>query len=88
MKGLREEELVSQVVEWVESRNHNAGETNGRIESGTDLLAEGILDSVGFVELLTFIEEQTGRQMDLADLDPEEFAKIGGLCRHAMASAN
>jgi len=86
MKGLKENDLIGLVVDWVENNSQNPDETNGGIEAGADLLSSGILDSVGFVELLVFVEEKTGRELDISEIDPEQFGTIGALCKYAIAT--
>jgi acyl carrier protein len=47
-----------------------------------DLRDEGVLDSLGFVELITALEIQLGTPLDLADLDAEHLTRVGALARH------
>ena len=82
MKGLENTALVDLLIEWVGRHNRNPEASDGTIDANTDLLASGTLDSVGFVELLLYVEEKTGCRCDLDDTDPEEFSTIAGLCRH------
>ena len=70
--------LISNVCTWVGERTGTA------VTPELDLLEAGVLDSLGFVELIAFIEEATGLQLDLLDIEPEEFATIQGLSRFAL----
>jgi acyl carrier protein len=47
-----------------------------------DLRVAGLVDSLGFVRLLTELETRLGRQIDLADLAPDQLTKVGPLVRH------
>jgi acyl carrier protein len=47
-----------------------------------DLLREGIIDSLGILEMITQLEEQFGGPIELADLDPENLMKIGPLSKY------
>jgi acyl carrier protein len=47
-----------------------------------DLLTEGIIDSMGIVELIAGMEQQFGIQLSFEDLDPESLTIIGPLCRY------
>lgn len=51
------------------------------------LLNAGVVDSLGFVNLLAAIEERFGIEIDLGDADPDEFLTVGGLARCAAAVA-
>lgn len=50
-------------------------------EAGDDLalLGSGLLDSYGFVALLTGAEDHFGLEVDLTLLDPSEFSTLGGI---------
>jgi acyl carrier protein len=85
---MQEQELRTLVTTWVRhhSRAPEAGTT--AIGADTDLLATGLLDSLGFVELLAHVEQTTGRAIDLSDADPSEFTTVQGFCRLALRHAN
>jgi acyl carrier protein len=51
-----------------------------------DLRAQGVVDSLGFVELMVKLEERLGFSIDLADLDPASLTTVGPLCRHIAAT--
>jgi acyl carrier protein len=50
-----------------------------------DMRAEGVVDSLGFVRLITELEEQLGFDIDLADLDPADLTAVGPLSKHIAA---
>jgi acyl carrier protein len=54
----------------------------GDLRDDLDLRAAGLVDSLGFVALLTELETRLGRPLDLADLAPDQLTKIGPLVRH------
>lgn len=83
-----EQDLVAQVLSWVKQNNRSPEETDGEIDKDTDLLAAGVLDSIAFIELITFIESETGYQIDIAEADPEDFATVAGLCRYAIKTGS
>jgi acyl carrier protein len=59
---------------------------NGNVEltGHTNLIESRLLDSIGFVELIVFMEGQTGCNIDLGDVDPSEFTTVEGLSRIAL----
>jgi acyl carrier protein len=81
-----ENEFVGVIVNWVRKNTHTNGNGHIEITERTDLMASGLLDSIGFVELIVFIETQIGRDIDLTDVDPEEFSTVNGLSRIALSS--
>lgn len=46
-----------------------------------DLLQEGIIDSLGILELVSSVEEHFRIQLDLENLEAEDLTKIGPFCR-------
>ena len=46
-----------------------------------DLYLSGLLDSLGIVELTAALSTYHGRQIDFEELDPENLAVVGPLCR-------
>jgi acyl carrier protein len=81
-------ELTDRLIEQIRRKANGKISDNTEIELGTDLLTAGILDSIGFVELLMFIETEYGYQIDLVNADPAQFTTINGLCELALKSAN
>ena len=53
----------------------------------TNLLEAGIVDSLGFVELIAAIQSHFGIEVDLLDADPDDFLTVDGLARCAVGSA-
>ena len=47
-----------------------------------DLRAAGLVDSLGFLRLLTELETRLGRHIDLSELAPDQLTKVGPLVRH------
>jgi acyl carrier protein len=51
------------------------------IDVDTDLFETGILDSFGFVELLGFLEKETGHPVTEEQMDDPRFTSVGGIVR-------
>ena len=51
----------------------------------TPLLDSGILDSLGLLRLVVFLEERFGITMDDADLLPEHFTSVNSICAYLRA---
>jgi acyl carrier protein len=84
MKPQLEIELDDRIIKWVRKNALTNG--NGYVEftRQTNLMESGLLDSIGFVELIVFMESQTGCNIDLTDVDPSEFTTVAGLSRIAL----
>jgi acyl carrier protein len=52
-----------------------------------DLREAGVVDSLGFLELVTALEDQLGIELDFEALDPEQLTTVGPLVRHVAEQA-
>ncbi len=84
MRSIQETEMIALVKEWVSNHARIPDQDTFELRAETDLLTTGILDSVGFVELLAEMEAMIGWEIDLTDADPSEFVTIAGFCRIAL----
>ena len=85
---MQEQEIRALVKDWVRSHSRAPEARTATIGDDTDLLTTGLLDSLGFVELLAHVEQATGREVDLSDADPSEFTTVQGFCRLALRPAH
>ncbi len=46
-----------------------------------DLFQQGIIDSLGILEMVGAVESQFGIELDLENLDAEDLTKVGPFCR-------
>lgn len=53
------------LIERISARARRLGLDEGDLTDGFDLVRSGVLDSLGFVDLLTDLERAAGRQVDL-----------------------
>ena len=53
-----------------------------QIEDDAPFVADGLLDSLGFIDLIGHVEEQTGKEVDLLEVDPEDLITVSGLTRY------
>ena len=51
-------------------------------DPATDLIAEGLLDSLGLVELFVALEEQFGAVVDVDDLDFDDLRSVEAISRY------
>jgi len=61
------------------------GITATDLRDDLDLRQQGIIDSLGFIQLLAELEIRLGREIDLVDLAPEQITQVGALARHLAA---
>ena len=77
---------AEQVRSFILAKVHNsileAGLDPAAIRDDFDMLTEGVIDSLGVVELITAIEQDLEVTIDFADLDPESLTVVGPLSRY------
>jgi ubiquinone/menaquinone biosynthesis C-methylase UbiE/acyl carrier protein len=76
-----EEELSKLIKGWVLG---NRTDGNTPVNDAVDLIASGTLDSMGFIELLSYIEQLTGQKIDLQKFDSNAFTSIQDLVRNII----
>jgi acyl carrier protein len=81
---LSESKLINLVIGWVEENSPKRRFAAIEIDENTDLFKSGLIDSFALVDLIVYIESETGCTMDLGDTDPGEFSIVSGLCRIAL----
>ena len=55
------------------------------VEVDTDVIGEGLLDSLGFVQLLVELEGAFGITVDIAELDLDDFGSVARIARYVEA---
>lgn len=76
---MEERDLRKLVVEIVTQRMQSANLNPESLNDDISLIDLGVIDSFGFLELTTEIEERTGIIMDFSEADPEDFTSVNGL---------
>jgi acyl carrier protein len=84
MSAVSEHELVDLVVGWVRKNSRLTEAIPVDIKPGTDLISSGLLDSLGFVNLIMYIESQSGCKVDLIEADLGDCTVVEDLCRVAL----
>jgi acyl carrier protein len=65
------------VIDWLDD-NYHFGDAAGLLADDEDksLLKNGILDSLGFVKLVLYLESTCGVEIDRKDLSPANFDSL------------
>ncbi len=80
------DELRSAVLGFLSERSNGNGKLS-QLDDSQNLFETGQIDSIGFLELLLFLSEQTGREFDLADTDLSQLAVMGQLLDYFVESS-
>lgn len=67
--------ILNDLLQWI----LDSGKTLTQVDREQDLLATGVLDSLGFVKLLTFVEVKYNYRVDLLTADPSNLVTLNGL---------
>ena len=86
MASFTQPQLTALIIDWVRDNRQPGDFADPAINENTDLMAAGLLDSFGFVDLLLHLEGQTGIKVDLTEVDPSEFTVVKSLCNVVLAS--
>ena len=79
-------EMREFVLSCLRERLELLGMDPGEINDDISLTGSGLIDSMGFVELVGSFEDKFDYEIDLDEYDPEEFTTLGGFLRCAIHS--
>ena len=63
-----------------------AGGEASDVDEEENLVSQGLIDSLGFIELVTAIEKNYNVEIDFSELEPEEFMSVKGLVQQISNS--
>ena len=87
MDTIAYQNLIEVVTRWVLQNSPDPLGGAGSVTPETDVLASGLLDSLGLMNLVAYIESVARCLIDLQlDEDLAEFSTIRGLCGHTVQS--
>lgn len=75
------------VVEYLSEMAQRFGVKDLNLDDDTHLLEIGVMDSIGFIELVLATEERFGLALDLDREDPAEFTTLAGFVRTVAGAA-
>ena len=83
------EKLRQLIIDWLDD-NYHFGDAEDLIggDDEKSFLQSGILDSLGFVSLVLFLENSCNVAIDRAALSPENFDSLGKIIRYVTPLAN
>src|SRR6266576_3213941 len=76
------EDIRSLVLEKLQPSLNAKGLSAEDVPDNFDLLTEGVIDSMGILQLIVEVEARFGITVDFEELDPENLTVIGPFCRH------
>jgi len=79
-------EMREFVLSCLRERLELLGMDPGEINDDISLTGAGLIDSMGFVELVGSFEDNFDYEIDLDEYDPGEFTTLGGFLRCAIHS--
>lgn len=81
---MTQDQFLELLNAWI--RTNKQTENGWKASLDTELLGSGLLDSFDFLDLIVHIESKTGRKIDLAVADPNEFSVVRGLWNLAVVA--
>ncbi len=79
-------DLESTLLEWLQTHGSFAEDGNVRVDLDTDFMETKVLDSLGFIELLEFVEDVTGHHIEIEEIGVAVLTTVRSLCRHVRAA--
>jgi len=82
MSGITAGEIRSFLIDRYSNELSGLGLNPLNISDDFDLITEGVIDSLAFLDLVTAIEEEFQLEIDFDEIDAEEMTIIGPLCQY------
>jgi acyl carrier protein len=87
MKPCNSQNVRQFILKQYEERIKSAGFSEESIGDSFDLLTEGIVDSLGILDLINAVEAEFNTVIDLEGLDAESLTILGPLCDYIGRTA-
>ena len=87
MSDLREEDVRAFLLDQIDGKLRAVNIAPEDVDDRTDLLAAGIVDSLGVLELISLVSDHFGVEGDWEDYEPEDILVVGPFCRYAVSRA-
>jgi len=83
MSELNSEQSARKAIrDWIQAHSKKPDES---LTETTPIFEAGHLDSIGVLELIFLLEELSGQEVDVDDLDPDSFRDIESIFRVFIA---
>ncbi len=74
------DDTIKPVVDWLRERNPTVEE----IPEDLDLIENRLIDSLGFMEFILLLEDLIGRELQLDQIDVNQFRTLRSLTDHFL----
>ncbi|MFE2143691.1 acyl carrier protein [Streptomyces sp. NPDC059456] len=74
------DDVIKPVVDWLRERNPTVEE----IPEDLDLIENRLIDSLGFMEFVLLLEDLIGRELQLDQIDVNQFRTLRSLTDHFL----
>jgi acyl carrier protein len=69
------ENITSEVYSYIKKEMNNSND----FDLSTNVLDEGMVDSMAIMSLVTFLEQKYGVEIDFEEINPDNFATVGAI---------
>ncbi|HET9015768.1 MAG TPA: hypothetical protein VFN57_09230 [Thermomicrobiaceae bacterium] len=73
---------VTRILSWIMERNPELVEPPA---ADDDLIERRLIDSLAFVDFLYFLEELSGKEVDMATVDVDDFRSVEAIRRRFLS---
>lgn len=73
------------LLRFLDEKLANKGYPSEEVKDDFDLLIRGVIDSLGFLEMLVALQEEFEVDLDFDEIDPEKLSIVGPLCQYIIS---
>ena len=82
MRRITANEIRKFILNRLQGQLEAKGLSPSSVPDDFDLLTEGVVNSMGMVELVVAVEQRFATRLDFEELDPESLTIVGPLCKY------
>ena len=85
MRKFADNQVRDFLLETLAEKMTRKGLPSEAVSDDFDLLIQGVIDSLGFLEMLGALQEEFQIYVDFDEIDPEKLSIVGPLCQYIIS---
>jgi acyl carrier protein len=82
MQTIKSDEVKKAIHEFLTNNSTYGKEVLAMVTDDIDLSSSGLINSIGYIELISSLEKQFAVEFDFENTNPEEYATVRGIVNY------
>ncbi|MBF0540424.1 MAG: acyl carrier protein [Nitrospirae bacterium] len=79
-----EEDFKNSIKNFIQQKNNNYEVINFELTDDVNFIGEGYVDSIIFIELISFVDKTFGFEIDMAKMEPNDLMNFGSFIKSLL----